>query len=109
MMVTSTSSCSPASSISATKASWTFMEPANTQAVPAHTETRRLPSRSAETATLTPSGRGAGRLRHRRHPPLGAEHHASRPSSFTSPRMTLRVWSALRLPYVSSSMRMTGA
>ena len=58
MIATSNSSSSPAASISATKASRTFMEPANTQAVPAHTDTRRLPSPVAATPTLTPPGAG---------------------------------------------------
>src|SRR5665647_638648 len=59
MMLTSTASWRPASAIPATKASWIFMEPAKTQAVPAQTETRRRPSGRAETPTLTPCA-GAG-------------------------------------------------
>ena len=55
MMLTSTLSCRPASAISATNASWIFREPANTQAVPAQTETRRRPFAPADTSTLTPS------------------------------------------------------
>src|SRR5664280_970217 len=57
MILTSTSSCSPAASTSATNASRTFIEPANTQAVPAQTETRRLPP-TALTATRTPPSCG---------------------------------------------------
>ena len=104
MIETSTLSVSPSDSTSATKASCTAPEPANVHAVPEQTLTRSLPP---STPTLTVRASVVSLVWSRS--VTAVDQSLLAPDPLICVRIALRVRSGVRLPYVCSPMRMTGA